>query len=62
MKALSPKMAVKLMMAGSVLVDDHGWIFYWDDSQSGFQFEDKNGSRCPAVNFSGLRMKEKKND
>jgi hypothetical protein len=47
MKTLSPKTAVRLMMAGSVLVDDHGLIFFWNDSHPGFQFEDEKGDRYP---------------
>jgi hypothetical protein len=62
MKTLTPKTAARLMIAGSVLVDDHGWIFFWNDSQPGFQFEDEEGKRYPVNDFSGLRMKEKQND
>jgi hypothetical protein len=61
MKTLSPKAAARLMLSGSVLVDDHGWIFFWNDSQPGFQFRDEKGDLFTVNDFSGLREK-KQND
>jgi hypothetical protein len=45
------------MLAGKVLKDERGWLFFWEERGSagvGFWFKDNEGGIFPSRDFSGL--------
>jgi hypothetical protein len=57
-KLYDPKEAAAAMLAGRVLKNDKGWLFFWEDSSSddkaGFFFQDEKGDIDRVRDFSGL--------